>query len=181
MTETEHNEMNALMARLADGDRAAFTPVFRTLWPKVHRLCVHLLHSDADADDAAQQAMEKILARASEYDPKRAALPWALGIAGWECRTLRRRQFRRREQPDDASPEVRDGGSGADDALAERDLVRAAMDALGTLSPRDQEALLATYFENGAPAPVGGATLRKRRERALTRLRLAFRRLYAID
>jgi len=178
--ETEHNGMNALMARLADGDRAAFTPVFHALWPRVRRLCLQLLHSDADADDAAQQAMEKILARASEYDPNRAALPWALGIAGWECRTLRRRQFRRREQPDDASPEAPAGQPGADDALAERDLVRAAMDALGTLSPSDQETLLATYFENGAPS-VGGATLRKRRERALTRLREAFRRLYAID
>jgi RNA polymerase sigma-70 factor (ECF subfamily) len=179
--EPEHNEMNALMARLADGDRAAFTPVFRALWPKVHRLCLRLLHSDADADDAAQQAMEKILARAPEYDPNRAALPWALGIAGWECRTLRRRQFRRREQRDDASPEPQDGRPGPDDALAERDLVRAAMDALGTLSPSDQETLLATYFEKAEPASVGGATLRKRRERALTRLRAAFRRIYAID
>ena len=181
MIETEHNEMNALMARLANGDRAAFTPVFRTLWRKVHRLCLQLLHSDADADDAAQQAMEKILARAAEYDPKRAALPWALGIAGWECRTLRRRQSRRREYPDDTSPEPQSGLPGPDDALAERDLVRAAMAALGSLSPGDQETLLATYFGNGAPTSVGGATLRKRRERALTRLRLAFRRLYAID
>jgi len=181
VNETEHNEMNALMARLADGDRAAFTPVFRTLWPKVHRLCLQLLHSDADADDAAQQAMEKILARASEYDRNRAALPWALGIAGWECRTLRRRQFRRREQSDDALPEPPANQVDADEALAERDLVHAAMDALGTLSSSDQETLLATYFGNGAPASVDAATLRKRRERALTRLRAAFRRLYAID
>jgi RNA polymerase sigma-70 factor (ECF subfamily) len=181
VSESEHTEMNALMARLADGDRAAFTPVFRKLWPRVHRLCVQLLHSEADADDAAQQAMEKILARASEYDPKRAALPWALGIAGWECRTLRRRQFRRREHPDDAAPEPPDARPGADEALAERDLVQAAMNALGTLSPSDQETLVGTYFETGAAAPVAGATLRKRRERALTRLRAAFRRLYAID
>ncbi|HEY0466729.1 MAG TPA: sigma factor [Polyangiaceae bacterium] len=181
MIETEQQEMNALMARLAEGDRAAFTPVFRMLWPRVHRLCLQLLHSNADADDAAQQAMERILSRASEYDPDRAALPWALGIAGWECRSLRRRQFRRREHLDDTSPEPQDGKPGADDALATRDLVRAAMAALGTLTAADQETLLATYLENGAPPSVGGATLRKRRERALTRLRAAFRRLYAID
>ena len=173
--------MNALMARLADGDRAAFTPVFQALWPKVHRLCLRLLHSDADADDAAQQAMEKILSRASEYDPHRAALPWALGIAGWECRTLRRRRYRRRESPDHALPEPPAEQPGADEALAERDLVHAAMDALGTLSPSDQDTLLATYFDKSAQPSVAGATLRKRRERALTRLRAAFRRLYAID
>lgn len=179
MTGTEPTDLNALMARLAEGDRAAFTPVFRALWPRVQRLCSRLVHSEADAEDAAQQAMEKILSRASEYDPKRAALPWALGIAGWECRTLRKRQARRRELSDEAAPEALDTRPGADDALAERDLVQATMEALGTLSASDQETLLATYFDHATSA--SGATLRKRRERALDRLRLAFRRLYAVD
>jgi RNA polymerase sigma-70 factor (ECF subfamily) len=181
VTELEPIDLNALMARLADGDRAAFTPIFRALWPSVRRLCVHLLHSDADGEDAAQQAMQKILSRASEYDSSRAALPWALGIAGWECRTLRRTQGRRREQAEELSSEAHDTRPLAEEALAERDLVRAALDALGTLSASDQETLLATYFEHSGQSPVGGAALRKRRERALTRLRLAFRRLYAVD
>lgn len=179
MTESEPTELNAQMARLAEGDRAAFTPVFRALWPKVHRLCLRLVHSEADAEDAAQQAMEKILSRASEYDPNRAALPWALGIAGWECRTLRKRHARRRELSAEAAPEVHDTRPGADDTLAQRDLVAATLEALGTLSASDQETLLATYFEHATSA--SGATLRKRRERALTRLRAAFRRLYAVD
>ena len=179
MIETEPTDLNALMARLADGDRTAFTPVFRALWPKVYRLCQHLLSSSADAEDAAQQAMEKILSRASEYDVSRPAQPWALGIAGWECRTLRKRQARRRELSDEAAPDLQDARPGADDALVERDLVAGAMAALGTLSPNDQETLLATYFDRATR--VGGSTLRKRRERALDRLRVAFRRLYAID
>ena len=179
MIEGESTDLNALMARLADGDRAAFTPVFRTLWPKVYRLCQHLLHSSADAEDAAQQAMEKILSRASEFDANRSALPWALGIAGWECRTLRQRHTRRRELSDEAAPDPRDPRPGADDALVERQLVAGAMAALGTLSANDQETLLATYFERAVS--VSGPTLRKRRERALDHLRLAFRRLYALD
>ena len=179
MIETEPTDLNALMARLADGDRTAFTPVFRALWPKVYRLCQHLLSNSADAEDAAQQAMEKILSRASEYDVSRPAQPWALGIAGWECRTLRKRQARRRELSDEAAPDLQDARPGADDALVERDLVAGAMAALGTLSPNDQETLLATYFDRATR--VGGSTLRKRRERALDRLRVAFRRLYAID
>ena len=179
MTEIEPADLNALMARLAEGDRAAFTPVFRALWPRVQRLCLRLTRSGADAEDAAQQAMEKILSRASEYDPDRAALPWALGIAGWECRTLRKRRERRREISDEVAPLAYDGRPSAEDVLAERDLIAATMDALGTLSPSDQETLLATYFERASSAD--GATLRKRRERALTRLRLAFRRLYVVD
>ena len=168
-------DLDALMARLADGDRSAFDPVFRRLWPPVHRMCSALTISAADADDAAQQAMEKILTRASDYDPGRPALPWALAIAGWECRTLGRQRSRRREV--DGLPE-RAAEDLPEEELARRDLVQAALGAMTELSPADQETLLATFWEQATEAT--GATLRKRRERALTRLREAFRRLYGV-
>ena len=53
--------LEALLARLADGDRSAFTRVFELLWPPTLRLCSSLLKNEADAWDAAQLAMEKIL------------------------------------------------------------------------------------------------------------------------
>jgi len=172
-------DLNALMGRLAEGDRAAFTPVFRLLWPPVHRLCLALTSNQADADDAAQQAMEKVLVRAHEYDSHRPALPWALAIAGWECRTLLRKRGRRREVADDLTMHPAPGGM-ADQRLEERDLVQAALTAMRELSDLDRETLVATFSEQ-AQASAGGATLRKRRERALGRLRTAFRRLYGLD
>lgn len=169
--------LDASMARLARGDRSAFTPVFQALWPRTLRLCAGILKNEADAADAAQQALAKLLERASEYDPRRPALPWALGIAFWECRTLLKRRARRREVPvDDALSRATTGGQ--EDAV-ERELVEAAVHALGTLSDADKETLVATFWEEAAS--VGGATLRKRRERALVRLRAAFRRLYGLD
>jgi RNA polymerase sigma-70 factor, ECF subfamily len=59
-----------------------------------------------------------------------------------------------------------------------RELVQAAVGALGELSPEDREALIATYWEEAAS--VSGAALRKRRERALKRLRDTFKRLYGL-
>ena len=176
MTETPA-ELDVLMARLADGDRAAFTPVFRALWAPTVRFCRTMTNNEADAADAAQMAMQKILERANEYEPKRAAMPWALAIAGWECRTLARKRSRRRETPEGEGPEP--ALESAEEVLEQRDLVRAALDALGKLSPEDQEALIATFTEEAAS--VGGATLRKRRQRALERLKNAFRRLYGLD
>lgn len=44
---------------------------------------------------AALAAVLKVFSRASEYDPERDALVWALGIAAWECRTIRRKRERR--------------------------------------------------------------------------------------
>ena len=170
------DSLDVLLARLADGDRSAFTPVFQTLWQPTLRLCTRLMGNDADGADAAQTAMVKILERASAYDRTRPALPWALGIASWECRTLLTKRSRRNETA--ATPAVSDEGGGVEEQ-ERRLLLEAAMTAMGTLSEGDQQTLLATFWEYATP--VGGATLRQRRSRALTRLKDAFRRLYGLD
>jgi RNA polymerase sigma-70 factor (ECF subfamily) len=177
MSSDQNADLDSLVIRLAEGDRSAFTRVFQILRPPVLRLCTSLLKNEADAADAAQQAMEKVLTRCSQYDRRRPALPWALAIAAWECRTLLRKKSRRRELSEEQAPEPLVEGS--EDELAERQLMRAAVDALGELSGQDRDVLVATYWEE-APS-VSGATLRKRRERALKRLRDAFRRLYGLD
>lgn len=177
MTEPDETTLDEAMARLARGDRSAFTRVFELLWPRTLRLTTGILKHDADAADAAQQALARILERADEYDPKRPALPWALGVASWECRTILKRRARRREvSAEDASFSAAIDG---EEEQVERQLVEAAVTALGTLSDADKETLVATFWDEAAS--VRGATLRKRRERALTRLRAAFRRLYGLD
>lgn len=137
-----------------------------------------MLKNEAEAADAAQQAMERILVRAGDYDPARPALPWALAIASWECRTLQRKRTRRREVADAA---LRDEATTSDpeQQLEEQELARAVHAAIGELSDLDRETLLATFWEQDAQ--VSGATVRKRRERALARLRTLWKRLYGLD
>jgi len=171
------DDLEALLARLADGDRSVFSVVFEQLWLPMNRFCMSMLKHEADAADAAQQAMTKIFERASDYDPKRPAMPWALAIAAWECRTLQRKRFRRRESPEDAAAEPADERAEAD--LIRRDLTQAALTAMSELPETDRETLLATFLDEATS--VGGATLRKRRERAIDRLRTSFRRLYGLD
>jgi RNA polymerase sigma-70 factor, ECF subfamily len=177
LAEDQHT-LDAFVVRLAEGDRSAFTPVFELLWPRVHALCLSLLRQPHDADDAAQQAMEKILTRASGYDRTRSALPWALAIAAWECRTLRRRAGRRREVSEDALSEVELAASLEDD-FVRRELESIAVDVLKDLSPEDRSVLMAAYWEEARATATPAA--RKRRQRALARLRTAFRRLYDPD
>jgi RNA polymerase sigma-70 factor, ECF subfamily len=173
---TDSNTLDALMARLADGDRAVFASVFELLWGPIHRLCITLLKNDADAADAAQEAMQKILERTSDYDKSRPAMPWAMAIAAWECRTMARKRTRRREVDHAGHDQA---GEHPEEAFVQRSLVAAAITALGELSEVDRETLIATFWDEAAS--VSGATLRKRRERALDRLRKTFRRLYGLD
>jgi RNA polymerase sigma-70 factor (ECF subfamily) len=179
-------ELDLLVARLADGDRSVFPQVFARLWPPIRRLCQSLLQNEADAADAAQEALQKILERApADYDRSRPALPWALAIAGWECRTLLRKRQRRRELPERDAPEP---AVDPEQRFVQQDLSRAALEALGSLSEADRETLIATFWAEAGSAPDGApdsapaaATVRKRRQRALARLRDTFRRLYGLD
>jgi RNA polymerase sigma-70 factor (ECF subfamily) len=172
------HELDLTMARLADGDRSAFPLVFRELWPKLRALCSSLLKHEGDAEDAAQRALEKVLTRAADYDPSRSALSWAFAIAAWECRTTLRSRQRRAEVFDAELERVPGESGGADRAILQRELEEAALSALGELSESDRAALVAAYWDE---APAGDPASRKRRQRAVERLRLAFRRLYGAE
>jgi len=163
------------MTRLADGDRAAVPVVFAVVWPLVRRFAARALGPlAADAEDVAQQALLRVFARAATFQPGRDPLPWILSMVAWECRTARTQARRRREVGPDALDALACGQSTPEQAALERDL-EAALDAmLGELGAADREALRAAL---GDPRPFGvaPATLRKRLERALARLRVLWR------
>jgi RNA polymerase sigma-70 factor (ECF subfamily) len=175
MNAEARKRVNDLMIRLADGDRSAFDQVYADLWPVVTSFCGKML-SGADAEDAAQQALLKVFSRASSFDRMGDAFTWAITIAAWEVRTVRKQMARSRttfvegyDSADPAeSPEVR---------ISREQLVTVARQVLGTLSESDQQTLVATFNDEG-PATVPGATFRKRRERALVRLKEAWRKVY---
>ncbi len=175
MKPQEREQLDQWMTRLANGDREAFVPVFECVWPIVRRFAERSLKSAADADDVAQEALLRLFSRASEFDTTRHALPWALGITAYECRTFRRKASRRREESDGRELErARHRGATPEDDVIERDLEAAAMEVLGTLAPSDVEAILSAGGHGKRPA-IPGATFRKRLERASARLRFAWR------
>lgn len=156
------------MERLADGDRSAFRPAFALLWPRLRAFGVRYAGA-ADGEDAAQRALLRIFSRAGEYDRRRDALAWALGIAAWECRTLRRRRERRKEH-DVLIAERADERPTPEDAAIDADLRAAVTEVLGTLRAGDVETISAAAGERPR-----GATFRKRLQRALARFRIAWR------
>lgn len=171
------------LRRLADGDRSAFGPVFSSLWPVLRAYAARALGDGPDAEDAAQCALLKLFSQACDFEPGRRALPWALAIVAWECRTVRKRRGRGREVPEEAGAAVPSDDASPEDATGDRELVQIARDALAELPVGDRQTLALSFGEAfaervDASEAVGAAALRKRKERALGRLRAAFRRLY---
>jgi len=168
----EREALQGHLERLADGDRAAFHPLFVRLWPLLRGFAGRCL-PPAEAEDAAQEALLRVFARAAEFDRGRDALSWVLGIAAYEIRTLRQRRRRRREHDDAALAARADPRPSPEDAAVAADLERTLGAALATLRRGDAETLLA--YARGERPDLPGPTFRKRVERALGRLRGAWR------
>ena len=175
----ERNEIQAGMVLLANGDRRAFRPVFDALHPLVLRWCRHLLRNDADAEDATQLALQKLFFQVSSFDVRGDALGWALAVATAECRTLARKRTRRRETADIPLAALTVDGE-AERSVAREEMRRALGEVLGTMKAEDVHTLLA-WIEVEPRPEVPGPTFRKRLERAVRRMREAWRARYGLD
>jgi RNA polymerase sigma-70 factor (ECF subfamily) len=168
---TDRAEIQRWMSAAADGDRAAIDPLFHALWPPLVGFATRFVGDAATAEDCAQDALVGLFGQLARFDRERDALTWAFTHLLWQCRTARRRIQRRAEDPAVADVAY-DGALAAE----ERDLVRAALEALAALAPRDREVIGAVLTDDDELRRlVSPATFRKRLERALSRLRTSWR------
>lgn len=168
MPDVAETSIDALMARLASGDRVAFEPLFRALHPRALRLARARLPAHR-ADDVAQTALLKVFANAHRFAPSRPALPWFYAIVGNEVRAARRQLLRdaNSEEPD-LHPSTTES---AEDALLTRELTMALEQAIEALDDQAAHAIRAQLGE-AEPPSLPPATYRKRVSRAYARLRL---------
>jgi RNA polymerase sigma-70 factor (ECF subfamily) len=163
------SEIQRWMCRLADGERGAFQPLFQALWPMVRDFVRRQLATEAE--DVAQEALVKVFERATEFDPELDALAWVLGIAAYEVRTARHRVRRRREDEPLEVAQRTDPARGPDEVVIAAELEQAAAEIMGTLRPDD----LDTLRRLASGDRLRTAAFRKRVQRALERLRAAWR------
>jgi DNA-directed RNA polymerase specialized sigma24 family protein len=175
MDAERRRQIQAWMVQFADGERAAFQPLFDALWPILLSFASRTLEPLADAEDAAQQAMLKVFSRIADFDRARDGVSWVLGIVGYEVMTLRKQRARRRETGAAPLDRLQQEGADAEEVAIRDQLRQAALELVGELPERDGAALAHAF--TGMPAPTD-ETSRKRRFRALERLRAAWRRAH---
>lgn len=88
-------------------DSGELAELYTPLAPRVRGLCLHLLRSRADAEDAAQDVFLKAQAGFASYDRQRPFASWLLGIASHHCIDLLRRRTREKRlfEPEHAEEE----------------------------------------------------------------------------
>jgi RNA polymerase sigma-70 factor (ECF subfamily) len=177
MDAARRRAIHEAMVRLSDGDRSAFDVLLDELWPVILSFTERGVGRGADAEDIAQEVFFKICARIADFDQARDGSSWAFGIASFEIMTHRRRQKRRREVHDESSLAAEmDHGASQEEILLQREVILAFQHAVGKLTEEDQLAL--GLAPGGDLSGVPTATLRKRKQRALDRLRGIWRNLY---
>lgn len=177
MTNEQRRHIHEAMVRLAEGHRDAFTAVFDGLWPPVLSFVRRAVPGHPDAEDVAQRTLLKVFARISKFDTTRDGVAWVFGIATFEVKTLRRQGQRRRETTPDEVLDRHDLARNPEAVAIDNDLRDALAEVLGALTAAERAALI-----DDGPGPSSGlspAAWRKRRQRALERLRTVWRRRHA--
>lgn len=170
---TSRNALHDALVRLSDGDRSAFSVLVEGLWPIILLMAQRGLQHDQDAEDLAQEVFLKVCSRITDFDRSRDGLSWVFGIASYEILTQRKRLQRRRERPE-VWLEGFSSSPLQEENVIRQGLLDALSVALGELSEPERVAL----GVSSGISEVQGTTLRKRKQRALERLKDVWRRLY---
>lgn len=175
MDHVRRKSIHDAIVRLSDGDRAAFDVLVDDLWPVLLSFASGL-GQPADAEDVAQEVFYKICSRISDFDRERDGASWAIGIASYEILTVLRRRERRREIHDSvALADQVDPKDSQEAQLLTSELKVSVRQAFSLLSREDQRILAPPSAQDGNPS---NPTQRKRKQRAVARMRLLWRRLY---
>lgn len=76
-----HATDDELVAAARDGDRAALDELLRRHYDRVHAVCRRIAGGTRDADDAAQEAMIRIVRALDRFDGRSSFATWAYRIA----------------------------------------------------------------------------------------------------
>jgi len=174
----------ALVRRAADGDRDALEAVLRAITDDVYRLSVRMLWHPADAEDATQEILVKIVTRLDGFRGEAAFTTWAYRVAVNHLLSTRRR---RAEQSalsfDEFGADLAQGldepydAGGVDERVLEEEVKVGCTQAMLLCLDRDHRAawVLGEVFElpgeeAAAILEISPAAYRKRLSRARQRI-----------
>ena len=159
--------------------RDAIAACARTHHAVLGRLCMALLGSQADADEAVQETLLRAHRAMATYRGEGSVKAWLCGIARHVCAHVLETRRRGRELLE-LVPPISDRwpqGSEARDTFAVRRRARVVRDALDRLKPSERDVLVLRFVadlshrEIAVACGLDEAAARKRISRALARMR----------
>ncbi|WP_029941154.1 sigma-70 family RNA polymerase sigma factor [Sphingomonas astaxanthinifaciens] len=171
-------ELAALLGRVAAGERAALAEVYERTSAKLYGICLRILGSEAEAQEALQEAYLTVWRKAGRFDGGRASpITWLALIAQSRAIDQRRRRRTLAAEPIEAAGEVPDLSAGADELAASADEQARLHHCLDGLDEKARTMIRAafldglTYPELAAREGVPLGTMKSWIRRGLMRLK----------
>ena len=172
----------ALVARVVEGDEAAFSSLYRRLAPGLFSMVYEILHDQKEAEDVLQEAFVQVWKKAALYDPQRSSLfSWAVMISRNKAIDRVRARGRRLRTVEAAAAEATavppEHSEQADELLAHGEEKRRIRGALAQLPEPQRDAIDLAFFrgltqtEIAAKLSVPLGTIKARIRRGLLALR----------
>ncbi len=173
-----------LVARVAAGDRAAFSLLYDRYDRPVYVMATHLLGA-AEADDVVQEAFLRLWRSVDQFDETRGRFaPWFLTIARHEVLARLRRRTREQrlalaEDVDRLLTAAPDPTIDVEEQVWRRERGDLVLQALNELPPEQRRVLVLAYFGDLSQATIAASldwplgTVKKRIRLGLQKLRQA--------
>jgi RNA polymerase sigma factor (sigma-70 family) len=168
--EPSEDDLDRWMSRLSQGEREAFDPLFRALYPRAIRFARVNLNEE-QAADAAQLILMKVFATAGAFEAGKPILPWFYALASNEVQTVRRRTAREHTRTvDERAADQLPSGETPESLVLDRELRRSLEIAIDALDDESAQAIASMLGMSVRPA-VSASAFRKRVSRAYARVR----------
>jgi RNA polymerase sigma-70 factor, ECF subfamily len=147
---------DALMARIAHGDRTAFRLLTGRLYGPAIRLAAKVLGDRAEGEDAVQAALVKLWQSASRFDAQRGSVEgWFRRVVVNAC--IDRRRSIKAVAPIEAAADVASAEATPHEAAEANDRAKRVQAAMQRLNPRQRAAIALFHMEGASMAEIASA------------------------
>ncbi len=109
MATSDETDMASLVARSRDGDRAALDALVQAIQPTIYKLAQRFLMIPADAEDATQEILLKIITRLGQFDGRSQFKTWVYAVASHHLLDLKKRPIEQAITFDEFAEDLAEG------------------------------------------------------------------------
>jgi RNA polymerase sigma-70 factor (ECF subfamily) len=149
----ENSSDEALINRIAAGDRLAMQTLFARHRVAVYRWLLRLVNQEALAEDLLSEVFLDVWRQAASFEARASVSTWLLAIARYKALSARRRRTDV-EWNDDLTLSVADPADGPDSILEKKTRAEIVRQCLARLSPEHGEVIDLVYYHEKSVGEV---------------------------
>jgi RNA polymerase sigma-70 factor, ECF subfamily len=143
----------ALIGRIANGDRLAMQLLFARHHVRVYRFVLRLVRNDATAEDLISEVFLEVWRGAGKFEGRSTVSTWMLSIARFKALSVLRHRSDR-ELDEETAGAIEDQADDPEIALAKKDKGAALRRCLSKLSAEHREIIDLVYYHEKSVAEV---------------------------